>query len=377
MALEWLPRDDELKDHSLIGTQHWGTEAPCTVYEKRPLTDPQGNAVDDLYVAWIRLNNPAQFNSYTTEMVKGVIAGFTAASGDRSVVAVVFTGTGERAFCTGGNTIEYSQYYSKRPNEYGEYMDLFNMMVDAVLNCKKPVICRVNGMRIAGGQELGTACDLAISADTAVFGQAGPRHGSAAVGGITDFLPWFLSIEDAMWSTISCDLWSAYKMKNKGLISKVIPVLQKDSAWVRNPLVRTDAYLEDGEVVYGEPVTGDAAKAAKELLKACTYDFSRLDAAVNDITWRMANLFPDSLQMSIDMVRAKKKFFWDQSKLAARHWLGANMMSEAFLGFHAFSTRKLTGEDLIDFIKFRQQIANGRRMDDDSFAEVMPKPLAE
>jgi 6-oxocyclohex-1-ene-carbonyl-CoA hydrolase len=377
MALEWLPRDDELKDHSLIGTQHWGTEAPCTVYEKRPLTDPQGNVVDDLYVAWIRLNNPAQFNSYTTEMVKGVIAGFTAASSDRSVVAVVFTGTGDRAFCTGGNTIEYSQYYSKRPNEYGEYMDLFNMMVDAVLNCKKPVICRVNGMRIAGGQELGTACDLAISADTAVYGQAGPRHGSAAVGGITDFLPWFLSIEDAMWSTISCDLWSAYKMKNKGLISKVIPVLQKDGAWVRNPLVRTDVYLEDGEVVYGEPVTGDAAKAAKELLKACTYDFSQLDAAVNDLTWRMANLFPSSLQMSIDMVRAKKKFFWDQSKLAARHWLGANMMGEAFLGFHAFSTRKLTGEDLIDFIAFRQQIANGRRMDDDAFAEVMPKPLAE
>ena len=113
------------------------------------------------------------------------------------------------------------------------------------------------------------------------------------------------------------------------------------------------------------------------MLKACTYDFSQLDAAVNDITWRMANLFPSSLQMSIDMVRAKKKFFWDQSKLASRHWLSANMMGEAFLGFHAFSTRKLTGEDLIDFIKFRQQIANGVRMDDDSFAEVMPKPLAE
>ena len=154
-------------------------------------------------------------------------------------------------------------------------------------------------------------------------------------------------------------------------------MLKKDGAWVRNPLVRTDAYLEDGEVVYGEPVTGDAGKAAKELLKACTYDFSRLDAAVNDITWRMANLFPSSLQMSIDMVRAKKKFFWDQSKLASRHWLSANMMGEAFLGFHAFSTRKLTGEDVIDFIKFRQQIANGVRMDDDSFAEVMPKPLAE
>ncbi len=228
MGLEWLPRDNDLKDHALFGNEHWGTEPPCTMYERRPLTDPDGKVVEGLYVAWITLNNPAQFNSYTTEMVKGVIAGFNAASADRAVISVVFTGAGERAFCTGGNTVEYSQYYSKRPNEYGEYMDLFNAMVDAVLNCKKPVICRVNGMRVAGGQELGTSCDLTISADTAVFGQAGPRHGSAAVGGITDFLPWYLSIEDAMWSTVSCELWSAYKMKDKGMISKVVPVLKKD-----------------------------------------------------------------------------------------------------------------------------------------------------
>lgn len=44
------------------------------------------------------------------------------------------------------------------------------------------------------------ACDLAVASDLAVFGQAGPRHGSAPVGGSTDFLPWFLTIEDAMWS---------------------------------------------------------------------------------------------------------------------------------------------------------------------------------
>ena len=107
-------------------------------------------------------------------MVKGVIAGFNNASLDRSVVAVVFTGAGDKAFCTGGNTKEYAEYYSRRPNEYGEYMDLFNGMVDAILNCKKPTICRVNGMRVAGGQEIGMACDLAVSSDLAMFGQAGP-----------------------------------------------------------------------------------------------------------------------------------------------------------------------------------------------------------
>ena len=200
MSLDWLPRDNSIKNHSLFGAEHWGTEAPCTVYEKRPLTSPDGKVVEGLFVSWITLNNPAQYNSYTTEMVKGVIAGFKAASADRSVVAVVFTGTGDKAFCTGGNTVEYSRYYSKRPNEYGEYMDLFNLMVDSILDCKKPVICRVNGMRVAGGQEIGTACDITITSDLAIFGQAGPKHGSAPVGGATDFLPWFLTMEDAMWN---------------------------------------------------------------------------------------------------------------------------------------------------------------------------------
>jgi len=44
-------------------------------------------------------------------------------------------------------------------------------------------------MSVAGGQEIGGACDIAIAADTAIFGQAGPRHGSAPVGGSSDFLP--------------------------------------------------------------------------------------------------------------------------------------------------------------------------------------------
>jgi hypothetical protein len=145
MGLEWIPRDDELKDHGVGGEQYWGTHdnPPCTVYEKTPLHGPEGEVVDGLYTALITLNNPRQYNSYTTEMVKGVIAGFANASLDRSVVAVVFTGAGDRAFCTGGNTKEYAEYYARRPHEYGEYMDLFNAMVDAILNCKKPTICRV------------------------------------------------------------------------------------------------------------------------------------------------------------------------------------------------------------------------------------------
>ena len=378
MALDWIPRDNDPKDHALHADIHWGSDedAPCVVFEKRPLTDPKGNVVEGLYTAWIRLNNPRQYNSYTTEMVKGVIAGFENASLDRSVVAVIFTGTGPYAFCTGGNTKEYSEYYSLRPDEYGQYMELFNHMVDSILMCKKPVICRVNGMRVAGGQEIGMACDLAISSDLAIFGQAGPKHGSAPVGGSSDFLPWFLSMEDAMWNCVSCEMWSAYKMKMKGLISKCVPVLKVDGKWVRNPMIVTDKYIEDGEIVYGEYKTGDELKEARAFVREhqANADFELLDKEVDKICWTFANLFPGCLIESIDSVRQKKKFFWDTMKNSHRHWLAANMGGEAFLGFGAFNTKKITGQDTIDFIKFRQNIAQCKTWDMDMFAEVMGKP---
>ncbi|HUY03911.1 MAG TPA: 6-oxocyclohex-1-ene-1-carbonyl-CoA hydratase [Rhodocyclaceae bacterium] len=374
MALEWLKRDDELKDHQLFDNSHFGKEAPTIMYEERPVVDDKGQAAAGLYSAWIWLNNPAQYNSYTTEMVKGVIAGFQRASSDRKIVAVVFTAVGDKAFCTGGNTAEYAAYYGKRPNEYGEYMDLFNTMVDGILNCKKPVICRVNGMRVGGGQEIGMATDITISSDLAIYGQAGPKHGSAPDGGSTDFLPWFLSMEDAMYNCISCEPWSAYKMKSKGLVTKVVPVLKKDGKWLKNPLVRTDTFVDDGEIVYGEPVGKEDVARAKELMAQCATDFELLDKEVNALVWKFTNLFPGCLIKSIDGIRAKKKFFWDQMKLANRHWLAANMNHEAYLGFSAFDAKKATGKDVIDFIKYRQLVAEGQVFDDKFAEQVLAKP---
>lgn len=374
MSLEWLPKDNELKNHELWGDEYFSHDPPSIIYELKPIIDPEGNIIDGLNSAWIILNNPKQHNSYTTDMVKGVIAGFHRASMDRSVVAAIFTAVGDKAFCTGGNTKEYAEYYSGRPNEYGEYMDLFNGMVDAILGCKKPTICRVNGMRVAGGQEIGMACDLAVSSDLALFGQAGPRHGSAPDGGSTDFLPWYLGIEDAMWNCISCELWSAYKMKRVGLISKVAPVLKQGKKFVRNPMVITDRYVEDGEIVYGEFLKGDAFKKAKEFMKSIPTDLELLDKAVNDMVWTYTNLMPGCLIKSIDGIRLKKKFFWDQTKLANRHWLAANMATEAFLGFHAFNMRNLTGKDIIDFVKYRKLLAGGHPFDDELIEAVLPKP---
>ena len=372
--LNWLPRESGLKDHYLWGDECFSDQDPGIIFEKKPIIDPGGKPVEDLYSAWITLNNPKQYNSYTTDMVKGVIAAFQRASADNSVVAAVFTAVGDKAFCTGGNTREYAEYYSGRPNEYGNYMDLFNGMVDSILTCKKPTICRVNGMRVAGGQEIGMACDIAVSSDLAIFGQAGPRHGSAPDGGSSDFLPWMLPIELAMWNCISCELWSAYKMKHLGLISKCVPVINDNGKWVRNPAIIIDKWIEDGEIVYGEFKTGDAAKKAREYVKNAKTDFELLATEVNKILWTYTNLFPGCLIKSVEGIRLKKKFFWDQAKVINRHWLAVNMNTEAYLGFNAFNTKKITGKDTIDFIEYRRRMARGDAFDLEFMAAVLGKP---
>ena len=372
--LSWLPRESGSKNHFLWGEEHFSSTAPGVIYEKKPVVDRQGNAIEGIYSAWITLNNPKQYNSYTTEMVKGVIAGFQRASADSSVVAAVFTAMGDKAFCTGGNTKEYAEYYGKRPNEYGLYMDLFNAMVDGILGCKKPTICRVNGMRVAGGQEIGMACDITISSDLAIFGQAGPRHGSAPDGGSSDFLPWMLPLELAMWNCVSCEMWSAYRMKQLGLISKCVPVIKDGDKWVRNPAIITDTYLDDGEIVYGEFKRGEAAKQAREYVKSATTNFEKLDLELNKILLTFTNLFPGCLIKSVEGIRLKKKYFWDQAKVINRHWLAANMNSEAFLGFNAFNTKKITGQDTIDFIEYRRRQADGAAFDAEFMAAVLGKP---
>jgi 6-oxocyclohex-1-ene-carbonyl-CoA hydrolase len=376
MTLNWLVRDNVLKNHQIFGDEHFGTKPPCTTFEKKPVTDPHGKVIDGLYVAWVTLNNPDQFNSYTTEMVKGVIAGMNKASMDREIQAVVFTGAGDRAFCSGGNVKEYAEYYTKRPKEYADYIELFSFMVDSILRCHKPVICRANGMRIAGGQEIGQATDFTIAADTANFGQAGTRHGSTPDGGSTDFLCLAMpTIEMAMWQCVSNEQWSAYKMKRLGAILDAVPIKKdKNGSWVRNPMVITDKYVDNGEIVYGEFKTGEDAGKAKSLLKELTTDFTLLDQKVNETIWHLVNLMPMCLMKATETVRIKKRAFWDNNKVSAIYWLGANMNMEASLGFPAFNSSKETGTTTIDFIKYRQLLAQGKLFDEELMEAVLAKP---
>jgi 6-oxo-cyclohex-1-ene-carbonyl-CoA hydrolase len=366
--------DAQAKDHALVPAQVRETVGKGNViYEKRPVLGSDGAPVAGLYNVWITLNNPAQFNSYTTDMVKCVILAFREASAARDAVAVVFTGAGDKAFCTGGNTKEYAEYYAGNPQEYRGYMRLFNDMVSAILACDKPVVCRVNGMRIGGGQEIGMACDFTIAQDLARFGQAGPKHGSAPIGGATDFLPVVIGAERAMAACVLCEPFSAHEAYFTGMITDVVPALKVDGKFVANPLVETARIVDEyGRLVFGKQKTGDAAKAGQDLIKRGTVDLSLLDEKVEGLCTKLLYTFPECTTKTVEELRKPKLDAWNRNKENSRAWLGLNMLAEARAGFRAFNegTRE-TGRE-IDFVALRRALAANTKWSDELTESLMP-----
>ena len=357
------------KNHDLVDD----ISKPGIRFEKRPAQTPDGAAVPGLYNAWITLDNPSQYNSYTTDMVKGAILAFRAASNARDVNCVVFTGAGDKAFCTGGNTKEYAEYYAGHPQEYRQYMRLFNDMVSAILACDKPVICRVNGMRIGGGQEIGMACDFSVAQDLARFGQAGPKHGSAPIGGATDFLPVMVGAERAMAACVLCEPFSAHKAYQMGVISDLVPALKVNGEFIANPLVETQRMVDKfGRNVFGEPKTGGAAQEAKALLASGSVDLSLLDARVEELCAKILLTFPDCTTRTLEELRKPKLEAWNRNKEGARSWLSLNMMTEGRAGFTAFNEGTKDDREA-DFVLLRQKLAAGESWVGPLHDSIQPK----
>jgi len=358
-----------LKNHDLVETGKF----EGIRYELRPARTPEGRVAEGLHNAWIWLDNPSQHNSYTTEMVKGVILSLRRASNDRSVNCIVLTGAGDRAFCTGGNTKEYAEYYAGNPQEYKQYMRLFNDMVTGLLLADKPVVCRVNGMRVGGGQEIGMACDFSIAQDLARFGQAGPKHGSAPDGGATDFLPLFVGVENAMVGCTLCDSWSAHQAYRMGVVHEIAPALKVDGRFVPNPLVVVDRVVDDfGRFVLGSPKTGAALDEGKSLLKRGAVDLSMLDEAVERLCAKLLMTFPNCTIKTVGSIRKHKMAHWLANFQASREWLGLNMMTEAKAGFRAFNEGPKDARE-VDFVRLRQLLAEGRPWTDDLVREISPQ----
>jgi len=362
------------KEHTLVS--HFGCQSVVAGvrYEKRPVRGADGKPIAGLFNAWITLDNPAQFNAYTTDMVKGVILAFREASAARDVVAVVFTGSGDKAFCTGGNTKEYAEYYAGNPQEYRGYMRLFNDMVSAILACDKPVVCRVNGMRIGGGQEIGMACDFTLAQDLARFGQAGPKHGSAPLGGATDFLPVLIGAERAMAACLLCEPFSAHEAYFIGMISDIVPALKVDGRFVANPLVETARIIDEhGRIVFGKPKSGDELKAGHDLMKRGSIDLSLLDEKVEALCTKFLYTFPECTTKTLEELRKPKLDAWNRNKENSRAWLALNMMTEARAGFRAFNEGTRDSGREVDFIALRRALAASAPWNDALTESIMPR----
>jgi 6-oxo-cyclohex-1-ene-carbonyl-CoA hydrolase len=342
------------------------------LFERRPVHDHSGKPVDGLHNVWITLNNPNELNSYTTTMATEIILALREASNDRAAVAVILTGSGTRAFCSGGNTREYAEYYAGAPGEYRQYMRVFNDMVTSILQCDKPVICRVNGIRVGGGQEIGMACDFSVASDLALFSQAGPKHGSAPDGGSTDFLPGYVGIERAMYSGTLCETWSAHRFYWLGGLTQIVPALKVDGQWTANPLVVTDRVLDEyGRIAIGEWKSGGAREEGKSLMARGKVDLRLLDEAVDQMCTKLLYTMPDCLTKTIESLRKHKLMHWDKNRESNRAWLSLNMMTEANAGFRAFHYGT-KDEREVDFIRLRRELASGARWNEDLVREIAP-----
>ena len=357
-----------MKSHNLVDSP----ERRHILVERRAAHARDGSEVAGLHNFWITLNNPDELNSYTTDMVKEIILAVREASNDRAAVCVVLTGAGSRAFCSGGNTREYAEVYAGAPAEYRQYMRLFNDMVTAILQCDKPVICRANGMRVGGGQEIGMACDFSVASDLAVFSQAGPKHGSAPDGGSTDFLPLMVGMERAMYSGSLCEPWSAHRFYYWGGLTQIVPAAKVDGKWIANPMVVTDRLLDEfGRVVLGDFKTGEAREQGRKLLASAIIDLALLDEAVEQLCTQLLYTMPDCLTKTIESLRKHKLEHWDRNRESNRAWLALNMMTEANAGFRAFHYGDRNQREA-DFVLLRQRLAQGARWGEELVREIAP-----
>ncbi|HXX62072.1 MAG TPA: enoyl-CoA hydratase/isomerase family protein [Candidatus Sulfotelmatobacter sp.] len=179
--------------------------------------------------ATIRLQRPAQLNALDGATLDALAGRFREAGADDRIGVVVLTGSGERAFCTGADLRE-QEAFLRRPHDYYAWMGRFIAAIDAIRGCPKPVVARLNGIVVGGGNELNLACDLAVLVDDAYIRHVGPSHGSLPSGGATQWLPIFLGDRRAREMLLLNREIPAAQALDWGLVNRVVPRAELDAA---------------------------------------------------------------------------------------------------------------------------------------------------
>lgn len=175
-------------------------------------------------LAWITIDRPERLNAFRARTVDELIRCFKRAWADSQVGVVCLTGAGDRAFCTGGDQKQRAETGDYGPSESGLF-EVENLH-RAIREIPKPVIAAVNGYAIGGGHVLHLLCDLTLAADTARFGQSGPRVGSFDAGFGTGLLARVIGEKRAREVWFLCRQYDAETAERWGLVNRVVPAVE-------------------------------------------------------------------------------------------------------------------------------------------------------
>jgi 6-oxocyclohex-1-ene-1-carbonyl-CoA hydrolase len=297
-------------------------------------------------VARITINRPQAYNAYSTSALQELATAFQDASWDDGVAVVVYTGAGERAFCTGGDVKEYQENYTQTPRDYWKYMCCFKNYIESITNCAKPVIARLNGMAVGGGNESQLACDLAVMGEHAFVGQVGTNVGSVACGGATQWLPMHVGDRRARGMLFLNQRYPAYTALGLGLVNAVVPTVKGPDGRFRTKFTDDRTYLSDWNTdSWDKPF--DTRATAEEISRAgkakdgYAIDLSRLDEVVHDLCQQIVNKFFECTRYTKAQVNFWKDLAWHATVGHARDWLAVHYTSlEPYEGMTAFVEKR-------------------------------------
>ncbi|MBO6542442.1 MAG: enoyl-CoA hydratase/isomerase family protein [Alphaproteobacteria bacterium] len=175
--------------------------------------------------ATITINRPEKYNAFRASTIEELIHAVNRAGWNREIGVIVLCGAGEKAFCTGGDQSSHEGGYGGRGTIGLPVDDLHAAMRDV----PKPLIAKVQGFAIGGGNVLCTICDFTIAADTAVFGQVGPKVGSVDPGFGTAYLARLVGEKKAREMWYLCRRYTAAEALSMGLVNTVVPRAELDN----------------------------------------------------------------------------------------------------------------------------------------------------
>ena len=193
-------------------------------------------------VARITINREKVMNAFRADTVEEMVQAFRLADINPEVGVIVLAGAGERAFCTGGDQSTHKGKYVGR----GVVGIPIEELHTAIRDSRVPVIARVQGYAIGGGNVLATLCDMTIASEKAVFGQVGPKVGSVDPGWGTAYLSRIVGEKKAREIWFMCKRYTAQEALQMGLVNIVVAHDQLDAtvdAWCADLLERSPTAL--------------------------------------------------------------------------------------------------------------------------------------